>query len=161
MTLSAGAIAQGADRPPGVRQDRRGRRTDRGAPSSWLRSRGRSCEPSRRGARVAIHSAPETGKTQLGALCIAWMLGRDPSLRCAIVSGTVQQSERDLRLVASIVTSNAYQQVFPGRGTEALTREELFVTGRPPGMKDANCFASSYGLSSMMGRAPLRLRPGR
>ncbi len=68
------------------------------------------------------------------------------------MSGTVDQSGRDLRLVASIVSSNAYQQVFSGRAIEALTREELFVTGRPPGMKDANCFASSYGLSSMMGR---------
>jgi hypothetical protein len=102
-------------------------------------------------ARCAIFSAPETGKSQLLAACLAWQIGRDPSLRCAIISATVQQAERLLRLAAIVIASPDYQEVFPDRRIERQTANDLFVTGRPD-MKDANLIASAFALSSMLGQ---------
>ncbi len=93
----------------------------------------------------------EFGKSQLAAAFIAWRLGRDPSLRVLLVSGTREQAQRQLRAVAIIMNHPAYQRIFPGRTLERVTADELSVGGRPATMKDVNVTAVSYELSSAQG----------
>jgi hypothetical protein len=102
-------------------------------------------------ALVAIFAGAELGKSYLLALCLAWTIARDPSLRCAIVSATLGQAERLFRLVVGIMSSSAFQQVFPQCRIEKASNDELFVTGRSPGQKDPNLRATGYSLSSTLG----------
>jgi phage terminase large subunit-like protein len=92
-----------------------------------------------------------TGKSFLGAVYIAWRLGNDPSLRVALLSGTLAQAQKLMRLVVIVLQGAAFQAVFPGIKIERSTLDELSITGRPTTQKDANVIAAAYDLSSMLG----------
>ena len=64
----------------------------------------------------AVIMAPiEHGKTQQAIGRLLWEIGRDPSMRCAIVSNTARQAEKILGAVAQHITNNpAVREVFPG-----------------------------------------------
>jgi hypothetical protein len=103
-------------------------------------------------SRVIVRAPPESGKSNLAAAALAFALGRNPALRCLLVSGTVQQSARLLRLVAIIISSPVFQQVFPGCTLARTTHDELWLSNRPPTAKDASVTAGAYALSSMLGQ---------
>lgn len=96
-------------------------------------------------------ASPEMGKSSMAAAFVAWRLGRDPSLRILLVSGTREQAARLLRAVAIVMNSPAYCLVFPDRTIERLTADELTVSGRPPTQKDVSVTVVSYELSSALG----------
>jgi hypothetical protein len=65
--------------------------------------------------RLLIWSHIESGKTtQLSVLRTVWELGRDPSLRFAIISNTARQSTKIVRAIARLIENNAVvRKVFP------------------------------------------------
>ena len=99
---------------------------------------------------VALFAGPETGKSYLCALALAWHMARDLTLRCAIASAYMLVAERLLRLVVGIFSSPDFQLVWPGVHPERVTSDELFLFGRPAGMKDPNLRAVSFGTSSAL-----------
>lgn len=102
--------------------------------------------------RRSVTFAPsEHGKSNLLAAHVARRIGRDPSLRVGLLSGTREQAIRLLRLVSLIVHGPGFASVFPHRAVERATADELVLSGRPGSMKDPTVIAASFDLSSLLG----------
>jgi phage terminase large subunit-like protein len=91
------------------------------------------------------------GKSILMACFIAWRIGRNPSTRAAILSGTLAQAQKLMRLVQIVMRHPAYLGVFPHAVIDRSTLDELSVASRPKTQKDVNVIAGAYDLSSMLG----------
>lgn len=93
--------------------------------------------------RLVLHSSIESGKSQLITVGrLLFELGRDPSLRCAIVSNTASQAKKFLASVSRYIErSTELREVFPGLlpdepwGSEAITVRRSMIS------KDASAAA--------------------
>jgi predicted phage terminase large subunit-like protein len=96
---------------------------------------------------------PEFGKTSLLVLYVLWTLGRDPSTRVVVASGTAGQAEKILRTVASYIeTSAGLARIFPALKPGAVWRNDgLSVAGAPATMKDPNVSTAAPGSGSVLG----------
>jgi hypothetical protein len=82
--------------------------------------------------RLILWSAVEHGKTtQLSIARTLHELGKDPTLRCAIVSNAYKQSEKLVRMVGQYIeTSPELHEVFPElRPATPWTNQQLYVVG--------------------------------
>lgn len=85
-------------------------------------------------------------KTYMAAAITLFLLGRDQTLRGAIVSATQEQAQKVLAVVADyILSSGALRRVFPDlmkseRLRDPWTQTKITVR-RPPGIPDASLFA--------------------
>lgn len=91
------------------------------------------------------------GKSILAAVYVAWRIGRNPSTRAAILSGTKEQGVKMMRLVQIVMRHSAYLEVFPHAVIDRSTLDELSIASRPKSQKDMNVIASAFDLSSMLG----------
>lgn len=65
--------------------------------------------------RMVLHSSIESGKTvNLSVGRMLWEVGRDPNVRCLVVSNTFTQATKLVRAVAGYVeSSQSFREVFP------------------------------------------------
>lgn len=103
--------------------------------------------------RSVTFAHPEFGKTSLLVLYTLWTLGRDPSTRIVIASGTAGQAEKILRAVASYVeTSTDLAAVFPALKPGRVWRSDaLVVAGAPATLKDPNVSTAAPGSGAVLG----------
>jgi hypothetical protein len=88
--------------------------------------------------RVLIWSSVESGKTQqLSVARVLWELGKDPTLRFAIVSNTYEQGCKILRaIIRYIEQSEELHQVFPLLKKGELWSGSQIIVERPTTSKD-------------------------
>jgi len=95
--------------------------------------------------RLVLVAHAESGKTALLAVGhLLWCLGRDPSLRCAVVSNAHSQSAKIVRTAAGyILRSPELHAVFPNLRPATPWTDSAFTVERPYISKDASLVA--YG----------------
>lgn len=99
--------------------------------------------------RVAFLAQTELGKSQqLSVAYILWRIGRNPRLRCALVSNSQTGAEKLVRQIQNyILSSTEYQEIFPNVTQGTLWKSDRFEIVRPGGsLKDPT--VAAYGLDS-------------
>jgi hypothetical protein len=104
------------------------------------------------GDRSVAWSAPEMGKSQNLVARMAWEIGHNPGLRCALLSGTEAQAQSLLRALVITLQSQAYQEIFPGLRIDRSTAGEFTIAPRPATLKDPTCWAAAVDQSSNLGK---------
>jgi phage terminase large subunit-like protein len=104
-------------------------------------------------ARSVTWAHPEFGKSSLLVLYMLWKVGRDPSTRIVVASGTTGQAEKLLRAFASYVESSvALRSVFPNLAPGRVWRNDaLSVAAAPPTLKDPNLSTAAPGSGAVLG----------
>ena len=101
--------------------------------------------------RVVIWAHVEAGKSvNIAVGRVLWEIGKDPTKRAAIISGTDIQARRTVRALSTLISEpGPIHDVFPGlaRSMDGPWNDhELTLLGHPKGMRDAT--VQSYGLAS-------------
>lgn len=88
--------------------------------------------------RAIIMAFPESGKTsQIGILRILWLLGKNPSLRVAIVSKTKPNAVKTTRAIKEYIEkSEELAEVFPDLIPGEKWAEDSFIVRRPTYSRD-------------------------
>ena len=109
-------------------------------------------------ARVLIWSHPESGKTQqLSIGRVLWELGRNPSLRVAVISRTDRLATKIVTTVGNIILkSGDLRVVFPSlrkssHPRDSWTTHALTIERNNPGMKEPSVQAFGAGSRSLIG----------
>lgn len=99
-------------------------------------------EALRTNQRVVCTAHTESGKTQLGIAYILWRLGRNPSLRVAVVSEGSRLATAICRSIAKYIGDSTFEgckalrRVFPDLRPGLVWGETCFEVDRPPQVKD-------------------------
>jgi hypothetical protein len=103
--------------------------------------------------RAAVEAFAEAGKSSLVAPVVAWMLGRDPTLRVGLVSNTLAQSTRQLGGVARLIEGSDAQRIFPTLrpSSSQWTQHALSIANKPSEIRDPNVQAASLDGASLLG----------
>lgn len=103
--------------------------------------------------RGVVVAFAEAGKSSLAAPVLGWLIARDPSLRCALVSGTLQQATRQLGGVARHVESPDVARIWSGRLAPGAqwTQHALSVAAKPAQLRDPNVQAASLDGGTLLG----------
>lgn len=106
--------------------------------------------------RIVLNAPPGHGKTTIVLVArAAWLLARDPSRKIMIACASFDQAVQRCLAVRSLVTSEAYQRMFPAVergerwGTEAWDVAGEARTGPTP-----SCFAVAPGIKVAQGARP-------
>lgn len=99
-------------------------------------------EALRTNQRAVCTAHTESGKTQLGIAYILWRLGRNPSLRVAVVSEGARLATAICRSIAKYIGDETFdgckalRRVFPKLRPGLVWGETCFEVERPPQVKD-------------------------
>lgn len=98
--------------------------------------------------RLIVMAFPESGKTsQLGILRVLWELGRNPSLRVAVLSKTQPTAAKTVRTIKQYIEkSTELREVFPELKPGEKWEETFFTINRPVFSKDPT--VQALGLES-------------
>ena len=93
-------------------------------------------------------------KTYIMAALTLWLLGRDPTMRGAVVSATESQAEKVVKMVADYIRSSdelhaVFPDLIPSRN-DPWTRTSITVQ-RPPTIRDASVTAFGYSSNRIPG----------
>jgi len=103
--------------------------------------------------RVAVEAFAGSGKSTIthGGV-VPWLLGRDPTLRVAVVSNTLVQAVKQLGAVARTIEGPDAQRIFPGLAPgDSWTQTAISVRAKPSEIRDPNVQAASLDGASLLG----------